>query len=132
MQMPLLTGTYLAVLALIYVALGLQVVRLRRRAKVSFGDGGNDELKCAIRAHGHFAEYVPLIVLMVAMLEVSGLPAANIHALMGALVLARLLHPLGMYAKPRTVQFRLGRIGGMGLTIAVTLSCAFLLLARAV
>lgn len=131
MHMPSITATYLAVLALIYVALGLQVVRLRRRHKAGFGDGGNEDLRCAIRVHGHFAEYVPLITLMVAFLEMSGLPAAKVHQLMGVLVLSRLLHPLGMYAKPNSLQFRIGRIGGMLLTIAVTVICALLLLQRA-
>ena len=132
MQFPSITATYLAVLALIYAALAIQVVRLRRRNKAGFGDGGNDELRCAIRAHAHFAEYVPLIVLMVAMLEMSGLAAARVHILMGMLLAARLLHPFGMYAKPGTLQFRMGRIGGMLLTTALLVMCALLILRRAV
>lgn len=130
MQTPSVTATYLAVLALIYVVLGIQVVRLRRRNKAGFGDGGSEELRSAIRAHGHFAEYVPLITLMVAMLEMSGLPAAHVHKLMGLLLAARILHPFGMYAKPNSLQFRVGRIGGMVLTIAVTVSSALLILQR--
>jgi uncharacterized membrane protein YecN with MAPEG domain len=31
-------------------------VRLRRRNRVGFGDGENTALRCAIRAHAHFAE----------------------------------------------------------------------------
>lgn len=131
MHIPSITAGYLAVLALIYVALGMQVVRLRRRHKVGFGDGGNEELRCAIRAHGHFAEYVPLIALMIAFLEMSGLPGAKIHTLMGMLLVSRLLHPFGMYAKPNSLQFRIGRIGGMLLTIAVTVIAALLILQRA-
>src|SRR5229473_1471339 len=38
---PLITATYVAVLALLYAVLSLQVVRLRRRNRVGFGDGGN-------------------------------------------------------------------------------------------
>ncbi|MBX7200487.1 MAG: MAPEG family protein [Rhodospirillaceae bacterium] len=131
MQMPSITATYLAILALIYVALGLQVVRLRRRHRAGFGDGGNEALRSAIRAHGHFAEYVPLITLMVAFLEMSGLPAAHVHKLMGMLLLSRILHPFGMYAKPGSLQFRVGRIGGMLLTIAVTVISALTILQRA-
>jgi uncharacterized membrane protein YecN with MAPEG domain len=130
MQIPSITATYLAVLALIYVVLGLQVVRLRRRHKAGFGDGGNEQLRCAIRAHGHFAEYVPLITLMVALLEMSGLPAAHVHRLMGILLAARILHPFGMYAKPGSLQFTIGRIGGMVLTITVTVVAALLILQR--
>ena len=72
--------------------------RVRRRRNI--------KLRSAIRAHANFIEYVPIITLMVAMLEMSGLAATRVHLLMGALLLARLLHPLGMYAGPQTLQFQ--------------------------
>ena len=130
MNVPLITATYAAVLALLYAVLSLQVVRLRRSNRVGFGDGGNTALRGAIRAHAHFAEYVPIIVLMAAMHEMSGLAAAWIHVLMGALLVARLLHPLGMHAKPGTLQFTVGRVGGMVVTTVVMVSCALLILGR--
>ena len=130
MHLPSITAAYLAVLALVYAGLGLQVVRLRRRNRVGFGDGGSVELRGAIRAHAHFAEYVPIIALMVAMLEMSGLPAARVHGLMGALLVARLIHPFGMNAKPQTLQFFIGRVGGMVITTAVMITCALLILSR--
>jgi uncharacterized protein len=128
MKPPLITATYVAVLALLYAALSLQVVRLRRRNRVGFGDGGNTTLRCAVRAHAHFAEYVPIIALMAAMLEMSGLAVTQIHMLMGSLLLARFLHPLGIYAKPGTLQFTIGRVGGMVITTLVMISCALLIL----
>jgi uncharacterized protein len=129
-QLPSITATYLAVLALIYAALALEVARLRRGNLVAFGDGGNARLRSAIRAHAHFAEYVPIIALMVALLEMSGLPPTRVHLLMGALLVARLLHPLGMYAGPQSRQFRIGRVGGMVITIVVLVNAALLVLAR--
>src|SRR6266436_9261049 len=101
MQLPSITGLYLAILALIYAVLALQAARLRRDNRVLFGDGDNIKLRSAIRAHANFAEYVPIIALMVAMLEMSGMSATRVHLLMAALLLARLLHPLGMYVGPR-------------------------------
>ena len=129
-QVPSITAIYLAVLALIYTGLAAQTVRLRRLNRAAFGDAGSPELRSAIRGHAHFAEYVPIIVLMLAMLEMSGVAAYRIHALMGALVVARVLHPIGMYAKPGTTAFRIGRFGGMVLTIAVLVSAALLILVR--
>jgi uncharacterized membrane protein YecN with MAPEG domain len=128
MHFPSVTEAYLAVLALLYAALGLQVARLRRRHRSAFGDGGNIDLRSAIRAHAHFAEYVPITVLMVALLESSGLGALKVHGLMATLLAARLLHPLGMYAKPGTLQFSVGRVGGMVLTNFVLIDCAVLIL----
>src|SRR3954470_22153720 len=102
MQMPSVTGFYLGLLALLYAALALEVARLRRGNRVLFGDGEILRLRRAIRAHANFIEYVPITALLVAMLEMSGLSTARVHLMMGALLLARLLHPLGMYWKPRT------------------------------
>jgi uncharacterized protein len=130
MHLPTITACYLAVLALLYVVLSLQVIRLRRTNRAAFGDSGNVALRSAIRAHAHFAEYVPITTLMVAFLEASGASALRVHVLMGALVVARLLHPLGMYAAPSTFRFRIGRIGGVTITIALLVTCALSILSR--
>jgi hypothetical protein len=130
MHLPSITAAYLAVLALLYAVLGLQVTRLRRGNRVLFGDGDNIKLRSAIRAHANFAEYVPIIALMVAMLEMSGMSAVWVHLLMAALLLARLLHPLGMYVGPRTLQFQICRVGGILLTLLVLISAAVGLLWR--
>jgi len=130
MQLPSITSAYLGILALLYLMLGLQVSRLRRGHRVLYGDGDNIKLRSAIRAHANFVEYVPIIVLMIAMLEMSGMPAMRVHLLMGALLVARLLHPLGMYVGPRTLQFQICRVGGISLTLLVMLGAAVLLLWR--
>jgi hypothetical protein len=130
MQWPSISGGYLAVLALVYAALAINVVRLRRQNLAAFGDAGNPALRSAIRAHAHFAEYVPIIALMVAMLEMSGLPAWRVHLLMGALLISRLLHPFGMYARPGTFAFRIGRVAGVTLTLLVLISSAVAILSR--
>ena len=130
MQLPSITSAYLGILALLYLVLGLQVSRLRRGHRVLFGDGDNIKLRSAIRAHANFAEYVPIIVLMVALLEISGLPALRVHLLMGTLLVARLMHPLGMYVGPRTLQFQICRVGGILLTLMVMAGAALLLLWR--
>jgi len=130
MQWPHVTAGYLAVLALIYAALATHVVLLRRRNRAAFGDADNLALRSAIRGHAHFAEYVPIISLMAAMLEMSGLAASRVHLLMGALLLARLLHPFGMHAKPTTWRFRICRSGGMTLTITVMIVAAVMILTR--
>ncbi len=95
-----------------------------------FGDGDNIKLRSAIRAHANFAEYVPIIALMVAMLEMSGMSATRVHLLMAALLLARLLHPLGMYVGPRSWRFGICRVGGITLTITVLVAAALLSLSR--
>ena len=131
MQWPHITATYLAVLALVYAVLAFNVVRLRRANRAAFGDGGSPALRSAIRAHAHFAEYVPVITLMVALLEMSGIASWRVHVLMAALLISRVLHPIGMYAKPGALAFRIGRVGGMTLTIILLVTCAVAVLSRA-
>jgi uncharacterized membrane protein YecN with MAPEG domain len=130
MHAPNITGFYLAILLLLYIVLGLQVSRLRRGHRVLFGDGDNIKLRSAIRAHANFAEYVPIVALMVGLLEMSGMPASRVHWLMGALLLARLLHPLGMYVGPRSWQFQVCRVGGITITLFVMVSAAIAGLSR--
>ena len=131
MHLPSITAVYLAILALLYTVLALQVGRLRQRDRAAFGDNGSLQLRSAIRAHANFIEYVPIITLMVAMLEMSGLAASWVHLLMGTLLVSRLLHPLGMYAAPNTLQFHIGRVGGIMLTFVLLLACALTILSRA-
>ena len=131
MHLPSITAIYLALLALLYTVLAVQVGRLRQRDRALFGDNGNQQLRSAIRAHANFIEYVPIITLMVAMLEMSGLSAAWVHLFMAALLVSRLLHPLGMYAAPNTPHFRIGRVGGITITVVLLLASALTILARA-
>ena len=130
MPWPHITAGYLAVLALIYTALAVNVVRLRNSHRAAFGDADNPALRSAIRAHAHFAEYVPIIVIMNAFLEMGGASSAQMHVLLGTLTLSRVLHPFGMHAKPMTPQFIVGRIVGMILTVLVLVASALLLLRR--
>jgi uncharacterized membrane protein YecN with MAPEG domain len=71
-------------------------------------------------------------MLMMALVEMSGLGAMWVHLLMGALLLSRLLHPLGMYAAPNTLQVRVGRMGGITITLVLLLACALTILGRVI
>jgi uncharacterized membrane protein YecN with MAPEG domain len=122
MKMPAITAFYLGILVLIYAVLALRVAGLRRSNRVLFGDADSATLRTAIRVHANFIEYVPIIGLLVALLEMSGTSTTRVHILMGGLLLSRLLHPLGMAARPGTWQFNVGRVGGILLTIAVLIS----------
>ena len=132
MHAPTITATYLAVLALIYTALSIRVVGMRRGNRIGFGDGDNAALRAAIRAHAHFAEYVPIIILMLGALELFGARALQLHMLLGTLLVSRVLHPFGLAAKPGSAQFFIGRVLGMALTLFVLVTSALMLLQRLV
>jgi uncharacterized membrane protein YecN with MAPEG domain len=60
---------YAGLLALWLVVLSLRVIQARRAARVSLGDGGNRALQRAIRGQANFAEYVPIALLLLLILE---------------------------------------------------------------
>ncbi len=110
------TPLYAGLLALWFVVLGVKVVDERRRHKVGFGDGGKPPLQRAIRGHANFSEYVPLALLLLAVLELSRFPAYVLHGLGATLLAARLLHG---YALSFTQHFPFGRVTGAALTFTV-------------
>ncbi|HSG20709.1 MAG TPA: MAPEG family protein [Burkholderiaceae bacterium] len=130
MVVPSISLTYLAVLALLYGGLALVVVALRIKGNVPFGHGADDLLQRAIRIHGNFAEWVPLTALLVAALEALGEAGGHIHLLMGALLAARILHPIGLFSRIGTASYRIGRIAGALTTWIVLMIAAILLLLR--
>ncbi|NVN86461.1 MAG: MAPEG family protein [Rhodopseudomonas sp.] len=96
MHYPALTAVYGGIFGLMFVALSIWVVAGRAKDKVHHGDGGVDYLNRRIRAHGNFAEYVPLALLLVGWVEGYGAAPATIHTMLAPLVVARLVHPIGM------------------------------------
>lgn len=108
----IITPLYAGLLALWFVALSVRVVQ-RRGHGVSLGDGGDTLLLRRIRGHANFAEYVPLILLMMGFLEFSHYSGWLLHAFGIVLVVARLLHG---YALSFSEQFKFGRFWGTLLT----------------
>ena len=93
----LITALYAGILGVIMVLLSLRVIVVARaRAHIPYGDGGKDELTPVVRAQGNFAEYVPLALLLIGYLEFIVSSATLIHGLGASLVVARILHPLGL------------------------------------
>ena len=130
MVFPQITAVWLALLALLFAGLSLCVVALRAKGDVPFGDGGDDTLFRAIRAHGNFAEWVPLAALLVALLEMHGAAPALVHVFMGALFAARIAHPVAFTQPVTSMVYFLGRIFGALTTWAVVTGAAVLLLLR--
>ena len=73
MPLPLkIIPIYAALLALLFLALSVRTLRLRRSLKISVGHAGNTQMLRAMRAHANFAEYVPLGLLLLTLVELHG------------------------------------------------------------
>lgn len=120
----IVTPFYAGLLALLFFVLSIKVV-LRRQGGINLGDGGDKKMLRVIRGHANFAEYVPLILLLMALLELGHASTYVLHALGIALLIGRLLHG---YALSFTDHFRFGRFWGAGLTIAVLVTAGVLCL----
>lgn len=112
---------YAAVLALLFVFLSAQTIRARRSLGIGLGHGDNPAMLRAIRVHANFAEYVPLALLLIFFVELSGAQAWLVHSLCAALVAARLSHAWGVGREPGNMRLR---VLGMVLTFTVMLVSA--------
>lgn len=108
MALPV-TAIYTALFLLLMLALAINVVRLRMSEGISLGDGDNKPLRAAIRTHGNAAEYVPLVLIGMGILEGLGVSASLLFLYGGIFFLGRLLHVLGL-ARARTVN-RMRQLG---------------------
>jgi len=113
--MPI-TALYASLLIFLFLALSLNVILHRWRSGVPLGTGNDKRLQGAMRAHGNFAEYVPLALLILAGAESFGVSDWLIHALGGGLLLGRIAHATGLLS---TRGPSLGRSVGVVLTFSV-------------
>lgn len=130
MTYPAITAFWAGILGLIYVLMTGWVVAGRVTGDTLFGDGGQQDLTRRIRSHGNFQEYVPLALVLIALLEAGGGSSNLVRVLLIILVVARLLHPIGMFAPKNSVQQFACRGGGIISTLGVTAVAAVSLLLR--
>jgi uncharacterized membrane protein YecN with MAPEG domain len=108
-----ITTVLASILALLYVWLGLQVIKQRRKHQVLIGTGGSSELEWTIRAHANFSEYVPLALILFACAEYNQTNAwvLSIFALM--LLGGRAIHAYAFIGPQKELK---QRVYGMKLT----------------
>ncbi|MBK8815414.1 MAG: MAPEG family protein [Methylococcaceae bacterium] len=108
----MISAIYAGILALLIVWLSLNVIKLRRANKVKLGDGGVPELQNAIRAQGNAAEYIPISLILLVLLELSGTYLWMVNLAGVALIIGRIIHAKGLLTE--NLRYR---VLGMQLTI---------------
>lgn len=118
----LTTPIYASILGLMFVALSIRTLLLRRQLQVSIGDGDQPILTRAIRVHANFAEYVPLSILLIYFLEIQTRTNLWVHILCSALVIGRIVHAIGVSQVKEVFRYR---VVGMVITFTVIISASF-------
>ena len=115
MVLPI-TLTFAGAAALLHIWLASRVSRVRAAHKVSIGDGGNEALVRRMRAHANYGENMPIVLIMIALIELAGGDARILWAAGILFILARILHGFGM---DRPSPSRLRMIGMIGTTFVL-------------
>lgn len=123
------TSVYAVLLTLLFLGLSLRAMFGRRRTRVLLGDGSSEELRRRLRAHANFAEYTPLALILMGLLELQGAGAIVLNVIGLLLLAGRLAHAYGISRIP---EHRSSRVAGTGLTMLSMVLCCLALLSIAV
>lgn len=119
--MPKITLLFTSLHVLLLLCLLVPISHHRYRLRIGIGDGGDVTLQRKIRVHANFIEYAPLALLMLGLLELSGLAATWLWLLGAVLLLGRVMHAIGFSLK---AGYSFGRFYGTALTWFVLLAMA--------
>lgn len=123
------TAFYGALLTALYLLLTARVIGLRRGRRIDMGDAGDPLAARLVRGHGNFAEYAPLGLVLLLVLETGGWPGWLLHLLGAMLLVGRAAHAWSF----SVAELRLpSRTVGMVLTLAMLALAALLCLIQAV
>ena len=83
---PVVTMLYAAICVVMLITLALNIVRLRRRHRISLGLGDGAALEQPVRVHGNFTEYTPTFLILLLLAELGGAAFWFLHLLGAAFV----------------------------------------------
>lgn len=117
----MVTALYASLLTLVMLWLSIEVIKQRRKNQVAYADGGIESLQVARSAQSNAMDYIPITVILMALLEFNGANVWLIHVIGVAFVAGRIIHGKSILA--RSLK---GRKQGMYLTFASMVSLVVL------
>lgn len=124
-----ITPLYAGLIALIFLVLCFRVIFYRRANQIGLGDAGDKSLLKRMRAQANCAEYAPIGLILLALVELQGAPGPVVHGLGVTLLLGRAMHAYGFSASPPVMPLR---VWGMILTTLMIAVAAVGLVAHVV
>jgi uncharacterized protein len=124
-NVPIVTANSAAVLGLMQVGLMMWTAAGRGTYSTGLGDGGNEALLRRIRIHGNLAENVPIFLILLGLVEVSGDWPIAVPVIAVSFIIVRVLHAVGLSRSSGTSVPRF--IGAVGTATAIGLLALFLI-----
>ena len=120
MSLPI-TLLFASIFTLFALLLSARAGSYRGKAGVSilYGEPQNHELVERVRVHQNFLEYVPMLLIMMALIEANGGSATFLYSIGALLFVSRLAHAVGL--KQDNMAHK-GRFIGAAGTALITLS----------
>jgi uncharacterized membrane protein YecN with MAPEG domain len=115
------SAIYASLSALLICWLSLNVIKIRRKYRVSIGDGENIELRTAMAAQLNAIEYIPIALLLLFALEYNEANIWIVHLFGVALITGRTIHAYNLLSENLK-----GRVIGMQITIYTIIGLAAL------
>lgn len=110
-----------ALAALINLWLAIRCGQIRAKTRTIHGDDGGGPLTRRMRAQLNYVENTPFVLLLIAVIELSGRTGLWLAIVAGVYLLGRILHAIGMDAegpaKPRMIGVLITMLTLIGLSI---------------
>ncbi|MCS0385883.1 MAPEG family protein [Vibrio diabolicus] len=117
----MITALYASILAILIIWLAVQVIKQRRLNQVAYADGGVEALQIARSAQSNATEYIPITLILMALLESNSAYPTWIHLTGIIFVIGRIIHARGILKDDLK-----RRVRGMQVTFLVILSLVVL------
>ncbi|EGQ9574345.1 MULTISPECIES: MAPEG family protein [Vibrio] len=117
----MITALYANILAILIIWLAVQVIKQRRLNQIAYADGGVEALQIARSAQSNATEYIPITLILMALLEFNSAYPTWIHLIGVIFVIGRVIHAKGILKKDLKKRIR-----GMQVTFLVILSLVVL------
>tara|TARA_R110000868_G_scaffold53698_18_gene168368 strand:- start:52 stop:438 length:387 start_codon:yes stop_codon:yes gene_type:complete len=118
-----ITAFYAALLGIFFFYLTVLVIHGRFTKKIPLGDNGDKHFRQLVRAHGNFAEYAPLILVLMLIAEINKSEPMWLHIAGASLLFGRVVHSFGLRRHAGTSW---QRATGMMLTFVALIEMAIL------
>ncbi|MEZ8938262.1 MAPEG family protein [Vibrio alginolyticus] len=117
----MITALYANILAILIIWLAVQVIKQRRLNQIAYADGEVEALQIARSAQSNATEYIPITLILMALLEFNSVYPTWIHLTGIIFVIGRVIHAKGILKKDLKKRIR-----GMQVTFLVILSLVVL------